>query len=261
MKHLSILKPASPEAIKLFAEKKGLSEYLSPSYQHPQEDYLVVSETLPIFAVADGVTLNYKKLIEEKQTYPNPSPAGEVARIFCEAAERAAREKYAHFSSIDGKLVFQEANQAVRAYNDLHGKTDIAGNPTRQYAATGCFLVVKDGWAYWTSICDSYFAHFDKDMNLKHLSSGRCVPYAVINGEEGMAERLEQHAAALEKGDRLFILTDGFESYIKNPDFAALFKDWDSRLEAAIEEFSEKMNFQDPEHYGHERSLIAVAVD
>lgn len=76
MKYLSVIEQPTKEAIKAFAEKRNLTKYLSDSYQHPQEDYLIASETPPIFVVSDGVTLNFKKLVENDKKYPNPSPAG-----------------------------------------------------------------------------------------------------------------------------------------------------------------------------------------
>jgi hypothetical protein len=103
-------------------------------------------------------------------------------------------------------------------------------------------------------------AHFDKDMNVKFMSSGLCSPYAVINGEERMAEYLEKGVFDLENGDRIFVFTDGFEHYVKNNDFLEIFKNWENDLERRIAEFSKSMNLKDPENYGHERSLIAILV-
>ena len=121
-------------------------------------------------------------------------------------------------------------------------------------------MVIKDNKAYWASICDAFMAHFDKDMNIKFISSGLCSPYAVINGEERMEEHLEKGVFDLETDDKIFVFTDGFEHYVKNPDFLKIFKDWDDNLKDRIAEFSKEMNHKDPENYGHERSLIAVIV-
>ena len=135
--------------------------------------------------------MNFAKLIENNTEYPNPSPAGDVARIFCEAIVKDVKRKYETFGEGDTANVFKYANNEAYKYNEKVGRTDVSGNPTGYYAATGSFAVIKDTKAYWSSICDSFIAHFDREMNLKFMSSGLCKPYAVINGEERMIDYLE----------------------------------------------------------------------
>jgi len=260
MKYLSILEQPTKEAIRAFAEKRNLTEHLPETYQHPQEDYLTASNSQSVFVVSDGVTLNFKKLVENNAKYPNPSPAGEVAKIFCEAVIRNTTEKYDEFDTSQIVQVFKQANDEVKNYNERVGKSDISGNITGFYAATGSFVIIKNDKAYWASICDAFVAHFDKDINVKFMSTGLCSPYAVINGEERMAEHLEKGVFDLESGDRIFVFTDGFEHYVKNNDFLEIFKDWENNLGKRIAEFSKSMNLKDPENYGHERSLIAILV-
>jgi hypothetical protein len=259
-KYFSILEPPSKEAIRVFVEKRNFINYLPEVYQHPQEDFLIASDMPPVFVVSDGVTLNITKLIENNTKYPNPSPAGDVARIFCEAVVEYTKKKYEKFSERDIVDVFKYANNEVRKYNEGSGKNDISGNSTGYYSATGSFTIIKDNKAYWISICDSFIAYFDREMNLKFMSSGLCKPYAVINGEEQMVNYLESGIFDLEKGDRMFVFTDGFEYYMKNSNFLGLFKKWGEDLKEHIAEFSEKMNSIDPEKYGHERSLIVVLI-
>ena len=156
--------------------------------------------------------------------------------------------------------IFKESNNKVNEYNQKIGKSDISGNFTEFYAATGAFVIIKNTKAYWASICDSFVAHFDKEMNPKFMSSGLCTPYAVINGEERMAAYLEKGVLNLEKDDRIFVFTDGFEHYVKNSNFLELFKNWSDSLKKRIVEFSKEMNLKDSEKYGHERSLIAISI-
>ncbi len=258
MKYLSTIEQPSKEAIRAFAEKRNLTEHFPKNYTHPQEDYLLASDTTPIFVVADGVTLNFKKLVEDKEEYPNPSPAGKVAQIFCEAVQKSAQTKYPDINQESIKEIFREANNAVSKYNNEIGKSEISGNVTGFYSATGSFAILKDNKVYWASICDAFFAHFDKNMNLKFMSTGLCSPYAVINGEDRMADHIESGVIDLEKGDRVLVFTDGFEHYVKNENFTNLFKDWTDNLQSQIRGFSTKMNLENPEEYGHERSLIAI---
>ncbi len=260
MKYLSIIKPTSKELVQKFAEKRNLVDYVKENYSYPQEDYLIASEMPPVFVVSDGVTLNFNKLVEDKKSYPNPSPAGEVAKIFCEAVVSIVKDKYLTASLEDVVKVFKEANKKVAEYNEKIGKTDISGNKTGFYSSTGSFVILNNKKAYWASICDSFVAHFDKEMNLKYISSGVCSPYAVINGENYMADYLEKGVFDLEKGDKIFVFTDGFEHYIKNLDFQKLFLQWDDFILEHISKFSDKMITEDVEKYGHERSLIAVSI-
>lgn len=258
MKYIKILEQPSAEAIELFAEKRNLSKYLGKEYHHPQEDFLMSSKNHSIFVVADGVTLNFKKLIEDSKKYPNPSPAGDVSRIFCESVVEYANKIYENFNEDKIKEVFKYANKEVFKFNDNIGKTDISGNKTGYYSATGAFVVLKDGSAYWASIYDSYVAQYDKEMNLKFISS-KPNDYIVINGEEIMNEQIETGVLKTEEGDRIFVFTDGFEDYVKLPGFLEIFKDWDE-VEDRITELSKEYNLKDPEKYGHERSLIAILV-
>lgn len=260
MKYLSIIKPTSKELVKRFAEKRNLVGYVKENYSYSQEDYLIASDTPPVFVVSDGVTLDFMKLVENNQPYPNPSPAGVVAKIFCEEVVEGVKERYANFNLDSIVEVFKEANNKVGEYNKKIGKTGISGNRTGFYSSTAAFVVVKGGRAYWASICDSFVAHFDGEMNLKFMSTGVCTPYAVVNGEEYMAEHLEKGVFDLEEGDKAFVFTDGFEPYVKNPDFQKLFLNCDDSIQKRISEFSDRVTFEDVEKYGHERSVVVISV-
>lgn len=258
MKYISILEEMTPEAIEVYAEKRGMSKDLI--YRHPQEDFLSMSEKIPAFVVADGVTLDIAEIERRGEKYPNPSPAGEVAQIFCNAVIENAEEMYENFTRDYVPELFKEANKEVEKYNEEKGKSDISGNITDHFAATAAFVIIKEDKAYWASICDSFVAHFDKDMNEKYISSGSCTPYAVVSGQENMVEYLEYGVFDIEEGDRIFVFTDGFKHYAKNTRFQELFKDWGENIKERIKGFSEEMNAKDPQKYGHERSVIAISV-
>lgn len=259
MKYLTITEYATEELVNVFAEETvNLPKEEAKNFFHPPEDYLLANDLPPIFVVADGVTLNFRKLIETNQKYPNPSPASMVARIFCESVIKIGTERYNNLNEKEIVEIFKLANSEVRKYNEKVGKSDICGNITGFYAATGAFLIIKENKAYWATICDSFVAHFDINMKLKFMSSGNCSPYAVINGEEIMVNYLDKGIFNLEKDDRLFVFTDGFKYYFDNEDFLKIFKDWNDDLKVKIKQYSEKMNLQDPKKYGKERSLIAI---
>src|SRR3989344_1854014 len=258
MRFLTFYGETTAEAVHEFAEKRGLLDKLPKQYKHPREDYLIASENPPVFVLADGVTLDFRKFVKNGIRYPNPSPALEVARIFCQAVVRSAQETYDLSADNAIKQVFTEANAEVAKYNKKLGKSEYAGNPTGYYAATGAFAIIKERRVYWARICDSFVAHFDKNMKLLHMTSGSCQPYAVINGEERMIEQVNFGAYELSESDRVCVFTDGFEGYMKNDSFLNILGIWDKSLEARVTNFEKEMNAKNPEVYGHERSLIVV---
>ncbi|MBV9349417.1 MAG: protein phosphatase 2C domain-containing protein [Patescibacteria group bacterium] len=249
------------EAILAYARAHGLMEYLSRyGFAHSPEDYVAVSRSLPVYAVADGVTLDYAELARRGMHYPDPSPAGDVAKIFCEKIIRQAEIRYDTFDETALLTLFKAANSEVSIYNRQRGLSGISGNPTGLYAATGSYVVLKENKAFWAAIADAYVAHFNRDMEMKFMSSGSCEPYAVINGQEKMAERVESGVLETEAGDTVFLFSDGYEHYIRDPAFIKLFAQRNAALKNDILEYSRRMNAVDPEKFGHERSLIALPI-
>lgn len=282
--------------IESFSRKRGKD----PRYfiGHPQEDYLLISKRYPIYVVADGVTL--LQWIIEDRPYPHPSPAGEVARIFCEAAVKAAEADYAAISSPeDIRRIFKIGNEAVAEFEVAHGRTKETVDywTTDFFAATAALAVVKDGVVYWGSICDSYVAHIDSNGNLIEPSplcdslkeaepppyegdpndlaaytryrwsttrnslnaQGKRIGYGVITGEPEALAYVAAGHFTLASGERLLVFTDGFEEYVTEPDFLALLHAWPDDIKARVRQYGEAKIPGDPERFGHERSLIAVA--
>jgi hypothetical protein len=296
MKYFSTLEAPSEKFVKLAIEKMGgkLEEFGNKS--HPQEDFLLKSEKHPIFVVADGVTLI--QYILDKKDYPNPSPAGEIARIFCEELIRSAESVYETFQESNVKDIFIKANEAVGKYNKEHGRTketvDYWDNDF--YAITAAFVVIKENVVYWGSICDSYVAYFDKN-GVQNFISPKCndlrqveppkftgdpsdrkaktiytwsttrnginenggrIGYGVVTGEPEAGEYLSSGSFQIKEGDLVTVLTDGFEDHLKLPDFISLFTCWPSSLESEVREFTHKKAEEDPETFGHERSLFVI---
>lgn len=261
MQAVSITQQASDEFLQASAEKYNLSqEEIDVIGTPPQEDNFVVADDHPVFAVADGVTLDVDVLAEKEIPYLNPSPSARVAEIFCESAVEFATEIYASFDQPDLERVFAEANERVAEYNKTVDRKELVNNPTGEFAATGVFAVKKGSTVYWASICDSFFAHFDSDMNKKFMSSGSCDPYAVINGEARMVEFLEAGSREVESGDKLFLLTDGFEHYMSHDKFLDLFRNWEGNVKQRVRSISQKLAKEKPDKYGHERTLLAIRV-
>lgn len=299
MKAFSIIEPPIKEFIEMALRHYGIDD---PStflgHGHPQEDFLLQSNKYPIFVVADGVTLI--QCIIDKGAYPNPSPAGDVARIFCEALVKSAEERYELFTEADITEIFKAGNEAVRKYNQEHGRTSASTDfwSNDLYAATVSFVVVKNNIAYWGSICDSYVAHVSNgelrfkspDCNAKteveapkftgdtsdqkakaiHNWSvrrngvgddGKLTGYGVVTGEDNAERYLNVGRLEVMAGDTLAILTDGFEEYVALPEFISLLQESPDDLGGRLREFTAEKAQENPDKFGHERSLIVVQVE
>lgn len=254
MHHIALTEPMTPEFVDAYIHEHGLPEplagFLAHHVEQPQEDFFAVAPTAGTFVVADGVTLDVKALIEHGQRYPHPSPSGAVAHAFC----RAVAEQGGNTNMLD---MFHTANSAVENIATGEGCT-YAGNPTNRFAATAAYVTIEHGAVHWASICDSYVAHFDTSMKLLHHSSGTCEPYAVVNGEEQMAQHLERGTWHAQSGDTIFLTTDGFIPYLTDTLFLPLFADETLPTQEDIKQYTAKKNREDPLQYGHERTLIAV---
>ncbi|MDD4995601.1 MAG: protein phosphatase 2C domain-containing protein [Patescibacteria group bacterium] len=276
MKKFSIIEPPSKEFIKIALREFGLKLEDIKNGLHPKEDFLLVSEKYPIFVVADGVTL-IQYLVERKE-YPNLSPAGEIARVFCEEFLKAAEDKYELFHESDIREIFQIANQAAGKYNQEHGRTketvDYWNNDF--YAATAAFAVIIDKKVYWGSIGDSYIMHFKNDGSLFFKSpdinakveaeappyvgdandvkakaqyvwsqkrngvndEGKLIGYGVVTGEEAANRYLNFGSFEVEPGDLVAVITDGFEEYMELPEFLSILSQWPHDMEECFKKFT-----------------------
>ncbi len=294
MEIFSLLEAPSEKFVEIAVKKLGGNpdDYKHP---HPQEDFLLQSKKYPIFVVADGVTLI--QYILDKEPYPNPSPAGDLAKIFCQEFIEAAEAKYETFE--DGDIVdfFIQANEAVRKYNTGLGRTKDTVDYWKNdfYAATAAFVIIKENTVYWGSICDSYVMGFSNgkmifsspqcnalkeadgptftgDPNDKKAKTifnwqtkrngideqNRKIGYGVITGEKEAEKYLCSGKFDVKTGDIITVLTDGFEDFMKSSDFTSLFIPWPADLESKIKEFTHRKSQEDPETFGHERSIIAI---
>lgn len=298
MNKFSIIEPPTKEFIKIALQRYGLNSEEIKSESHPQEDFLLVSEKYPIFVVADGVTLI--QFIIEKKEYPNPSPAGDIARVFCNELMKATEARYESFKDSDIKEVFKIANKAVGQYNRERGRTketvDYWGNDF--YAATAAFVVIKDNAVYWGSICDSFITHFSTNSTMLFISpdcnvkaeaeapkfigdkndtkakskyiwstkrngiddAGKLIGYGVVTGEEATNRYLNFGSFEAKKDNLIAIFTDGFENYVRLPEFISLFTKWPDDIELRLKEFTATKAKDNPDKFGRERSLIIISI-
>jgi hypothetical protein len=297
-KHPSLMRLLEPlaKALDHFVEHK-LHHNLDrlETLVHPQEDHFALSTHFPIFAVADGVTLE----LSPDGTYPNPSPAGYAAELFCAAAIREAEARYEHFTEADLLEVFRAGNRAVGAYNKSQNRTRETSNwwDRDLFAATVAFAILKDNTLYFASLCDAYVAIHQADMTLAFRSpecwpnDRRCFPpdwesqqadqrtreirrhyrngveedgrlcgYGVATGEASAERYLNTGMQTVAPGDRVFLYSDGFEQYFELPAFSDLFARWPEDLKQELQRYTAAKSREDGAKFGHERTLIAINV-
>jgi len=79
---ISISQPAHDKYDQLAGEKHGLDQEFIDKIERSQEDRVIIADKLPIFTVADGVTLDVEELSSQDLPYPDPPPSGRVAQVF-----------------------------------------------------------------------------------------------------------------------------------------------------------------------------------
>ena len=262
---------------------------------NPKEDFCWFSSEVPIFCVADGVTLNF----DGEGEYPKESAVGEAAKIFCQTAVREGERRYDKFSESDILEIFLVANDAVRQYNLSCGlKKDTINFWDKDFfSVTTAFALVKNSKIYWWSLCDSAFALLDSRGTRRFLSpdgwkifkknipqgweqlskkektimlhrdfrnstnpNGELCGYGVANGEESAALYLERGIKGVRPGDKFLIFTDGFENYIGFKEFLEIFREWPNNLQNKLEDIVAIKSKEDSAKFGSEKTLIAVSI-
>lgn len=263
-------------------------------HNHPQEDFFCCSSELPIFCVADGVTL----CVDKGGDYPKESGAGQAAKLFCQAAVSAGERLYSKFSKNDILETFLVANDAVRQYNLSCGlrKETINFWDKDFFSVTTAFGLVKNNKIYWWSLCDSGLALFDSKGGRRFSSPDgwhffkKNIPqnwdqlskknqtiilhrdfrntlnpklglqgYGVADGEECAKYYLNTGVLPANPGDKFFIYTDGFENYFRLEEFIEMFLKWPDDLQSELAEFVSLKAKEDPKKFGAEKTLIAVS--
>lgn len=272
---------------------KVFSATKQPSFllNHPQEDFFLISNKYPIYAVADGVTLN----IESGEHYPKKSGAFEVAKIFCQAAVAKAEKRYENFEAKNLKEVFVAGNRAVAEFNKLHGRTKDTVNyyDFDFFSATAALVLIKNKKVFWFSLCDSSVSLFNSKGERKFVSpggwdyfpknwieekndkekiiarhkdyrnaidgNGKLNGYGVVDGEDRALAYLNFGSTEISQGELLFLYTDGFANYF-DKEFVKLFKEWPEDLRDKLNTIVFEKSKTDFKKYGSEKTLIAISL-
>jgi hypothetical protein len=264
-----------------FANWTKRYEKVAPVYEHhPREDYHLISNKYPIYVVADGVTLKR----DTQGNYPVPSGAFELAKKFCGAVIEEAEKRYSGFTVQDLKEVFNAGNKVAREFNESQGRTKdtVDYREFDLFAVTTAFVLIKDMKMYWWSLGDSGITICDKkgehvfqspeawpteveqiaatgNAELTDTENGDRGGYGVVTGENAASVYLNDGSMEFKENSTVFIYTDGYEDYIRIPEFISRFLVWDSDLESQVRKSEIEKNTENIK-YGRERTLIVVKI-
>lgn len=240
----------------------GFTDAFFPKPTHPPEDSFLISKKFPIYAVADGVTLQ----IPEGQKYPRSSGAKKVADIFCKNSVQFL-EKNWHKSNQKKNLenAFQYSNNLIKNFNQ---KTKL---PHKPFSTTAAIFLIKNSFLFGARLCDAGIAilHSNGEIKFKtpefwtELKRKGQTKYGVLNGSEQVLKFIDFYKIKLNKGDIVIIYTDGFENYFALNDFLKIFGKWNNadNIFKKLKFLSKKMpsmSLLNSKLYGHERTLIAI---
>lgn len=297
MKYIQFHKSVSERLIQEVLQRRGWVLNKPYTVDLTNEDAFLVSSRYSIFSVADGVPL----AVHPGSEYPLPSGVQEVAKIFCEESIKNAEQLYDEMSSDKMRDIFIRANKEVRKYNSEKDRIAETINywDHDYYCATAALAVLKERKLFWGNICDSGVAVFDekgkkkfmtddgwsffnknrpsdweklplfertiiknRDFRNKVINNQRSG-YGVANGEESALAYLDFGSKDLEKGDIVFVYTDGFFPYLGKRDFINLFLEWPDDLRAHTEKQTsfEYSDYARMYEWNSEGSLIAVKIE
>ena len=234
---------------------KVFSISLKNSKGRPNEDFYLISEKYPIFAVADGVS----RMKNPDGSYPKISGAKLAAEEFCKATTTYLEENYkkANFKIL--KNAFNFVNKAIFNLNEKYGinkKLDYLEND--YFCTCGVAAFIKRDIFYYGYVGDCGIRVYNKNDLLKFVSMDDVVvlegwrdnqkfksekerlivwrkflrnrpkapylTYGVFTGEPEVRHYYHLGEIKLQKGDLIFLYSDGFLYFIKKPEFRELFR-------------------------------------
>lgn len=253
----------------------------------PNEDFFLISDKYPIFALADGVTQSRF----EDGTYSYPAGARAAAQIFCNSCVEYIEKNPKHSQKVI-KKAFDFANERIWELNKNEGMVEKLDYVVYDYFDTvGVvgFLVKKTLFYGYVGDCGlAVFAQNNilkfqtKDMvepaqerarsiyknwdelaqnertkifhrDFRNIPSG--LGYGSFTGEPGVKKYEQINSLALSPDDLIVFYSDGFVEYLKFPEFIEILRKEDKR---ALDEFSlikAKENYQ---KFGTDRTLISI---
>ncbi len=218
-------------------------------FEWVDEDTYAISEKLPIYAVADGVTLSAR---DEITTPEGSRPASELfSKKTVEFLEK-------HYVKLSDKIIRETYAHANTAVAKLNKKYKIP------LSTVGTLVAVKDGYLFGSRLTDCGFA-IVRDGKLLFKTPeywawqkrNKKKTYGVIDGKAEALRHIDLYRKSYKTGDVLILFSDGFENHFKSKKFVAIFRkgNW-AKLEPMVKKIDAELVAKDAK-YGHERTLIA----
>jgi FkbM family methyltransferase len=217
-----------------FNASSCLRKNKNASYSKPNEDYLICDPSTGFFMVADGVTRDFQGSL-----YPDPSPASEVSRLFCQSIFYSwVTSTKDDFNKILGTALWG-ANKMLKQFNEIYflGKDEyeagtvalaanISGKMLRlcYIGDCGC-LVVRGDKKIWltnpqTLLVTKYRQSLSRWQIRKEIQNNSEHPmgFGVFNGDERVESFIEYIEYEVQAEDVVWLYSDGCEPALKSLD-------------------------------------------
>ena len=257
----------------------------------PNEDFYLISEKLPIFVIADGVTQSHFPSGE----YAFPAGARMAAQIFCYTTLGFLEAKLNSQDKKSESLIekaFDLANQRIRELNIVEGidkKLNFLEYDWFDTVGIAGFII-KDK-IFYGFVGDCGLAIFDRNNKLKFQTKDMVAPveerakkiyknwknlplrkrrlimrkdfrnnpsgkgYGSFTGEKGVKKYYKISHKNLEPKDLIVFYSDGFLNYFQFPEFIEILRKQDKK---ALDDFTFQKAKENYQRYGTDRTLIAI---
>lgn len=220
------------------------------------EDSYSASKKFPIYAVADGVTM---PPLEELLA---PSESKLAADIFCRKSVDFLEEYFKHKKTISTRILKEAYEYANNAVKKLNTRRDFKLSSTAMLAAA------TNGTIFGARLCDCGFVLFREGKTIfktpefwSRLKKSGKHGYGVIDGNPASLKYIDFYKMKYKKGDILALFSDGFENHVAKQEFVSLFKRENlNKIEKKIKKVDSGLVTQNPEKFGHERTILITGL-
>lgn len=210
------------------------------------EDSWRVSETKPIFAVADGVTV--LPFIDDPKLYGAGSRP--LADAFCIATVEYLEQNWDELSFETFKQAYLAADQKIAELNK---------NRPKPLATVASLAAVKDGIIWGSRLTDCGWALVRQGQIIYKTpefwtwkKEQSLAGYGILTGQLQI-NYLDLKQLPGEPGDFLLVFSDGFEKHFSEPEFLRAFRGED------LEAVKKRIEVVD-ENFNEERTLVVARI-
>lgn len=254
-------------------------------YPDHKEDFSYFNKEKSIFAVADGITRDFKKI----EDYPKISGGRLAAETFCKEVVQFLSKGYGSLSEEKIKESMNFANQKIWELNEEFGinkKVDYLLND--YYGTVGAVMAVKNNQIFYGICGDCSFDLYDKNKKpifiskdyvhrasmylgcqwddsecrvrwrkvLRNNPKLKNKGYGAFTGEKEAEFFYQIGKFKVNKDDVAFLYSDGLTHYFKISEFLDIF--YKNGIKSKIENFCQKEEKKDYDKFGGERTLVVI---